>query len=70
MNTSFLILFYGYYIQLVIILQDIKLKKIGISGTDSFFPFSFNLELKNIEYKKMERFCVSKFETRNSKRKK
>ena len=30
------------------------------------FPFFELIKTKNIEYKKMERFCVSKFGTRNS----
>ena len=42
--------------------------KKGILGKDSFFPF-LNLIRKNIEYKKMKRFCVSKFEIRNYKEK-
>ena len=31
---------------------------------DSFPPFLNNVK-KNIEYKKMKQFCVSKFESRN-----
>ena len=41
----------------------------GKLGTDSFFLFSNLIRIKNIEYKKMKRFCVSKFEIRNSKEK-
>ena len=39
--------------------------KKGILGTDSIFPFLDATKIKNIEYKEMKRFCVSKFEFRN-----
>ena len=35
-------------------------------GDGLIFPFFSKSKEKNIEYKKMKRFCVSKFETRNS----
>ena len=41
----------------------------GIWGRTHFSLFSIWLEQKNIEYKKMKQFCVSKFEIRNSKEK-